>query len=290
MQNHVQSEVGSCSASCPSAMDLQKEVVGLKGLVLTLQEENAEMKREIAELRKTSTHGGRIHQADILAIKNEVERLKKTQPDLASGSPVPSGSPDIYARMKGVKKRPQSMHEMSILPPDVQEQLQDKQNGSSHSFLGPMPPFYFTLDNFDHCKKNSLKWFSPSFFTHASGYRMCIGVDAGGHSVGEGTHISLLIYLLPGEHDENLSWPFRGTVKISLLNQRRDSSHFEISVEFDEDTPLVNSAQVTESDRSTGWGNAMFMAHSKLGHDTSTDCEYLKYNRLRFVVKQIIAS
>lgn len=275
-----------------STMDLKKEVEGLKGLVRALQEENGEMKREIGELRKKCTHGGRVHQAEIIAIKSEVERLKKTQPDIASGSPVPSGSPDIYTRIKGTKKRPQSMHEMSILPPDIQEQLQDKsqQNGSSHMFLGPMPPFYFTLDNFDHYKKNSLKWFSPPFYTHASGYRMYIGVDAGGHSVGEGTHISLLVYLLPGEHDENLSWPFRGTVKISLLNQRRDCNHFESSVEFDEDTPLINSAQVMESDRSTGWGNAMFIAHSKLGHDASVDCEYLKYNRLRFVVKQIIAN
>lgn len=273
------------------AMDLQKEMQSLKQMLESLQEENAVMKREISELRKMCTQGERVHQAEMLAIKSEVERLKKTQPDLASGSPG-SSSPDIYARMKGTKKRPQSMHEMSILPPNVQEQLQEKsqQNGSAHVFLGQMPPFYFTLDNFDHYKKNSLKWFSPAFYTHCLGYRMCIGVDAGGHSVGEGSHVSLLVYLLPGEHDDSLNWPFRGTVKITLLNERRDSNHFESAVEFDEDTPLVNSAQVTESDRSTGWGNAMFIAHSKLGHDSSVDCEFLKYNRLRFVVRQVIAS
>lgn len=273
------------------AMDLQKEMQSLKQMLESLQEENAVMKREISELRKMCTQGERVHQAEMLAIKSEVERLKKTQPDLASGSPG-SSSPDIYARMKGTKKRPQSMHEMSILPPNVQEQLQEKsqQNGSAHVFLGQMPPFYFTLDNFDHYKKNSLKWFTPAFYTHCLGYRMCIGVDAGGHSVGEGSHVSLLVYLLPGEHDDSLNWPFRGTVKITLLNERRDSNHFESAVEFDEDTPLVNSAQVTESDRSTGWGNAMFIAHSKLGHDSSVDCEFLKYNRLRFVVRQVIAS
>lgn len=278
-----------------AAMDLQKEVEGLKKVLESLQEENGVLKRELSELRKMCTHGERIHQAEMSCLKNEVERLKKTQPDVASGvatGPSGSSSPDIYARVKGAKKRPQSMHEMSILPPNLQVQLQDKssQNGSAHVFVGPVPPFYFTLDNFDHYKKNSLKWFSPPFYTHCFGYRMCIGVDAGGHSVGEGSHVSLLVYLLPGEHDENLNWPFRGTVKISLLNERRDGNHFESAVEFDEDTPLVNSAQVTESDRSTGWGNAMFIAHSKLGHDPSLDCEFLKYNRLRFAVKQIITS
>lgn len=275
-------------------MALQSEVDDLKKALASLQEENGVMKREISELRKMCTQTERAHQSEMVAVKKELERLKKTQPDLASSSPASTGSssPDIYTRMKGAKKRPQSVHEMSILPPNLQEQLQEKpqQNGSAattHVFLGHTPPFYFTLDNFDHYKKNCLKWFSPAFYTHCSGYKMCIGVDAAGHSVGEGTHVSLQVYLLPGEYDESLSWPFRGTVKIVLLNERRDNNHFESSVEFDEDTPLVNSAQVTESDRSTGWGNAMFMAHSALAYDSSMDRELLKYNRLRFVVKEI---
>lgn len=271
---------------------LQNEVASLKKMLESLSEENALMKREISELRKMCTQGERAHQTDVLAIKKDVERLKMTQPELApsgAGGPGGSSSPDIYARMKSAKKRPQSVHEMSILPPNLQEQLQEKtqQNGSSHVLVQGTPPFYFTLDNFAHCKKNSLKWFSPPFYSHCFGYKMCVGVDAGGHSVGEGTHVSLLVYLLPGEHDENLSWPFHGTVKIQLLNERRDSSHYESVVKFDEDTPLVNSAQVTESDKSTGWGNAMFIAHSKLAHDAATDCELLKYDRLRFVVKEI---
>lgn len=272
-------------------MELQSEVLSLKKLLESVVEENGEMKREISELRKMCTHCERHHQAEMLAVKKDVERLKKTQPDVASGTPGTQGSPspDIYARMKGTKKRPQSLHEMSILPPNVQEQL-SQQNGSAQQQHGPLPPFYFTLDNFDHYKKNALKWFSPPFYSHCFGYKMSIGVDAGGHSVGEGSHVSLLVYLLPGEYDETLTWPFRGTVDILLLNERRSNNHFESTVEFDEDTPLVNSARVTENDKSTGWGNAMFIAYSKLGHDPNIDCEFLKYNRLRFVVKKVTSS
>lgn len=285
-------------------MDLQREVESLKKTLASVLEENELMKREVSELRKMCTQGERVHQSEMLALKKDVERLKKTQPDLPSpgsggggssggagalASSHGSGSPDIYTRMKGARRRPQSMHEITILPPSLQEQLQDKsqQNGSAHVFLGAVPPFHFTLDNFDHYKKHSLKWYSPPFYSHCFGYKMCIGVDAGGHSVGEGTHVSLLVYLLPGEYDANLKWPFRGTLKIWLLNERRDCNHFESSVEFNEDTPLVNSAQVTDSDRSTGWGNALFVPHSGLAHDPSTDTELLKYNRLRFVVKHV---
>lgn len=277
-------------------MDLQREVESLKKMLEGLLEENGTMKREISELRKMCTQGERVHQSEMLAITKEVERLKKTQPDLNSGGQNAaaggSSSPaDIYGRVKGMKRRPVSMHDVTILPPNFQEQLQDKyksqQNGSTHVFMGAVPPFHFTLDNYSHHKKNSLKWFSAPFYSHCFGYRMCVGVDAGGHSVGEGSYVSLLVYLLPGEYDDSLQWPFRGTISIQILNERRDSNHFESSVEFNDDTPLVNSARVTDSDRSTGWGNALFIAHSKLAHDPSTDCELLKYDRLRFVVKEI---
>lgn len=273
-------------------MELQEEIESLKKMLESLLEEKEVMKREISELRKICTQGERVHHSEMLALKNDMERLKKTQPDLNAGNLVNAGnssSPDIYTRMKGMKKRPQSMHEVSILPPNFQEQLQEKphQNGAVNVFLGALPPYYFTLDNFDHYKKNSLKWFSEAFYSHCYGYKMCIGVDAGGSNVGQGTHVSLLVYLLPGEYDESLKWPFRGTVKIQILNERREGNHFESVVEFTEDTPLVNSAQVTNRDRSTGWGNSLFIEHSKLGYDAAMDCELLKYNRLRFVVTAV---
>lgn len=274
-------------------MDVQAEVESLKKVLETLLEEKEEMKREISELRRMCTQGERVHQSEMLAIKKDVERLKKTQPD--SGNSGTAGnqpsSPDIYARMKGMKKRPQSMHEVSILPPNLQEQLQDKtqQNGSSHPvFLGPVPPYYFTLDNFEHYKKNSLKWFSNPFYSHSFGYKFCVEVDAGGSSVGEKTHVSLLIYLLPGEYDETLKWPFRGTLKIEILNERRDhDNNYESLIEFTEDTPLISSAQVTSSDRSTGWGNPLFIEYSKLAYDANTNRELLKHNQLRFVIREV---
>ena len=272
-------------------MESQAEVKSLKKALESLLEEKEEMKREISELRKMCTQSERVHQSEMLELKKDLERLKKTQPDLNTGSQTcttGSSSPDIYTRMKGMKKRPQSMHEVSILPPNVQEQLQVKpQENGSGPFLGAIPPFYFTLDNFDHFKRNSLKWFSDPFYSHCFGYKICIGIDAGGSNVGKGTHVSLLVHLLPGEYDDTLKWPFRGTLKIQVINERRDDNHFESKVEFTEDTPLVNSARVTNSDKSTGWGNPMLIEYSKLAYDASLDCELLKYDRLRFVIKDV---
>lgn len=276
---------------------LQSEVISLKKMLESLVEENQVMKCEVNELRKMCAQGERVHHSEMMTFKNDLERLKKTQPDFTPGgqpNAAPPPSPDIYTRMKGTKRRPQSVHEISILPPSLQEHLQaDKthENGSNGSvrghILGSQPPFYFTLYNFDHCKRNKLKWFSEPFYSHCSGYKMCIGIDAAGTSVGEGTHVSLNVHLLPGEYDDSLRWPFRGTVRIQLLNERRDCNHFEAAVEFTEDTPLVNSMRVTCRDMSTGWGNPLLIRYSQLGFDSATDCELLKYNRLRFAVTEV---
>ena len=285
--------------SIASMEQLKEEIGGLKKLLDSLTEENHEMKREINELRKVCAQGERVHHSEMLTFKKDLERLKKTQPDLNPGgqsSNTTPPSPDIYTRIKGPKRRPQSVHEISILPPSMQGQLQaDKihENGSNGNtvlgvhFVGTQPPFYFTLYNFEHHKKNKLKWFSAPFYSHCNGYKMCIAVDAAGSSVGEGTHVSINVHLLPGEYDDTLPWPLRGTVQLQILNERKDGNHFESAVDFTEDTPFINSARVTGRDMSTGWGNAMLIRHSDLGVDSTKDCEFLKYDRLRFAVSNV---
>ena len=62
-------------------------------------------------------------------------------------------------------------------------------------------------------------WYSPPFYTHPGGYKMCIKVDADGNDDGAGTHVSVYAYLMRGRNDDNLSWPFTGEVTITLLNQ-----------------------------------------------------------------------
>lgn len=155
----------------------------------------------------------------------------------------------------------------------------------------PRPPFAFTLENFEHHKRRGLRWRSPAFYSHPAGYKMCLGVAAGGDSVGSGTHVSLTVHLLPGEADDELAWPFRGAVTVRLLNERREGGgHRERSVVFDEETPTVNSGRSEPGEESTGWGDPLFVSHSDLNYDPTTDTEYLKFDRLRFLVSKVTIS
>ena len=61
-------------------------------------------------------------------------------------------------------------------------------------------PFDFTMTNFKTKKKNDVDWYSPPFYTHTNGYRVCIRVDANGCGGGKETHLSVHAYLMQGPY------------------------------------------------------------------------------------------
>ena len=99
-------------------------------------------------------------------------------------------------------------------------------------------PYEFVFSNYQrYCEKPEL-WFCPSFYTHSQGYKMCTRVAPQGVGNGERTHVSVHFYLMRGEYDDKLSWPFRGSVTIELVNQLENRNHFEQTSDFNERTPI----------------------------------------------------
>ena len=88
-----------------------------------------------------------------------------------------------------------------------------------------VPPPDIVMTDFEKHKKAANEWFSPPFYSHIGGYKMCLGVVANGDGNGKATHVSVYFYLLRGEHDDQLKWPFRGDITIQLLNQSRGEGH-----------------------------------------------------------------
>ena len=77
------------------------------------------------------------------------------------------------------------------------------------------------LTDYQENRRNGADWYSPPYYTYLHGYKMCVNVwlkpyhDA----------LSAYPYLLPGEYDARLKWPFKGTVVVQLLNQLSDDNH-----------------------------------------------------------------
>ena len=150
-----------------------------------------------------------------------------------------------------------------------------------------VPPFEFTMRDFDQQKISNDPWHSPSLYTHPQGYRMCLGVDANGSGVGKDTHVSVFIFLMRGEFDKYLKWPFRGVITIQLLNQIEDKGHHKNIIPFTDNTPDVYAGRVTTGEKSAGWGWPQFISHHVLNYNEAKNCQYLKYDCLHFRIVKV---
>ena len=83
----------------------------------------------------------------------------------------------------------------------------------------------FKLSGYDRKKENDDKFYSKPFYTSPGGYKMWIGVDTNGRADGAGSHVSVSTEILEGHYDDQLHWPFLGTVTFELLNQLTDNKH-----------------------------------------------------------------
>ena len=114
---------------------------------------------------------------------------------------------------------------------------------------------------------------------------MCIRVNANGIVSGAGTHVSVYVHLMRGEHDDWLVWPFRGNIIIQLLNQNSDRDHVRMTVSFDDPTVEVSQRVMARERAQKGRGYHKFICHLKL---QSTTTQYLKNDCLKFRVTKII--
>ena len=122
--------------------------------------------------------------------------------------------------------------------------------------------FTFKLPSFTEMKSNNEIFCSAPFYTSQHGYKFCISVHTNGNSDGEGTHLSVFAYLMKGDNDDSLTWPFTGMITIELLNQLEDKNHYTITYPFPANSS--SSKRVTDGESGVGFGRPKFIAHSDL--------------------------
>ena len=122
------------------------------------------------------------------------------------------------------------------------------------------------------------------FYTHSGGYKMQLRIYPNGLA-GEGsTHISLYCHLVSGKNDDNLTWPFKGSVVVTLLNQLNDSEHF--NKELWSTSHIVPNEAAKKPDgvrNDLGWGSSQFISTSEAEDSTGTK-QYLANDTLVFKI------
>lgn len=125
------------------------------------------------------------------------------------------------------------------IPPEVKSGVSNGVAAASHDFESYLRivPYEFTFPNYKEQLESAGMWMTKPFFTEQGGYKICVRVAPQGLGNGEKTHVSVHVYLMKGEYDNMLQWPFRGYITIQLLNQLKDDNHFEQKVNFTDSTP-----------------------------------------------------
>ena len=138
------------------------------------------------------------------------------------------------------------------------------------SSLVNLPPVDFTMTDYHQWKESGEKWTSPPFYTHPQGYKMHLEIITHSSSCGNSAHdVSVSAYLVKGEHDDQLQWPFEGDLIIELLNWRKNKGHHRKTV-------TVTAAE-----------EEFVISHSSLFYDPTTNTEYLHDDCLRLRVKTV---
>ena len=148
-------------------------------------------------------------------------------------------------------------------------------------------PFEFTMTEFEKHKRASDQWYSPPFYTHTHGYRMCVEVWANAHGPGKGTHVSIFTCIMRGPFDADLKWPFRGDVTVQIVNQVGEDNHQERVIHYTDRTPDSSAGRVTDKERSDGWGFHEFLPHSSLGNNAASNTQYLRGDSLRIRISKV---
>ena len=138
----------------------------------------------------------------------------------------------------------------------------------------PTKFFEFTITQFSHRIRLKNTYFSPPFYTSAYGYKMCLKVNAAGDV---GTHVAIYGFLIKGEYDDSLSWPFCADIVIDILNWRGDHSHHREILHFNNDSCNNACARVYDDNLATkGQGNNEVIPLSELFSKYFLSTKYLE--------------
>jgi len=85
----------------------------------------------------------------------------------------------------------------------------------------------FRMNNFSLYKQTGKVWHSPAFY-YRTGYKLCLAVYANGKGAGAGTHVSVELMQMRGEHDHKLKWGeqhhfrIRQNISIQMMAQGKE--------------------------------------------------------------------
>ena len=182
-------------------------------------------------------------------MKNEVDRL---QSKISRFQPFIDVVDRVEKAIQCIQQLQEDFGEMTLM---VQTLQATSYNGT---FIWKIPEVQ--RRRFEARTGRTSSLYSAPFYTSRHGYKMCLRLYMDGDGSGKGTHLSFFLTLMRGEYDALLTWPFRQTVTLILIDQDRQK---DIFLSFRPD-PLSSSFQRPINDMNVASGCPQFVRLSIL--------------------------
>ena len=86
----------------------------------------------------------------------------------------------------------------------------------------PVVPVEVTMTDFKEYISSDATWYSPPFYTHDGGYMLCLSTTQWGQ------HMYIDVYLMRGEFDDHLQFPFCAYIIAEIVNQKTGENIEEV--------------------------------------------------------------
>ena len=146
-----------------------------------------------------------------------------------------------------------------------------------------VPPHDILCANYQKKKARAIpQFYSAPMYTHPAGYMFKLTIWANGINAGQGTHLSVSVHSLKGDHDAELKFPVKFTTTVQLLNQHRDRDHLTRDIQSKIKTrEMIGGLRFIGAD----W---TFIPHTALEWNSDKQTQYLKNDCLKFRITKII--
>ncbi len=163
------------------------------------------------------------------------------------------------------------VHHVQLLSKIVRE-LQAEKRQREEAEQARQLPISMTVTDVQQCLETKKEWTSPLLYTHERGYAIQLKVYVAGHRIaGLRNEISVYVEVIRGQYDDQLQWPCRVSIEVSLINQEQDGENV---------TRVANiQARKDGQNHSEGW--QMFIGEKNARH------RFIKDDCLQFKISKI---
>ena len=224
LQKHIEANVIQHQLIiCNAFKNVKKENESLKDEFENIKKENKSLKdgfKNVKEENESLKDGFKNVKKENESLKDDIKILKQSNEELQKND----------ATLKSAQGRVDHSTIGFVLKMDEEvAKNQWKEYFSSLAMVStntpnPVCPVIIKWPDYSEVKQvakdanDSMFYYTRPFYTHHNGYKMQLHV----YPYGENNNISVYCYIMQGENDDHLKWPYKGTITITLLNQLED--------------------------------------------------------------------